>query len=204
MASAAKLGLVAALALGALGLLVWSRLGSPRAVDAQAPLVAARLQEPKTQPSDMERELSLLRAEVAGLKEQVNRPPPAPAAEPVPPDPGPEPPKPTTAEAAQAHFERTLEAEPLDATWARAEEQSIRDFVQAEAGEGAALESVSCRSSMCRLRLRFPNDDGRDAFKLKLGLPPLSHGGFYKEEGEAGLAYYAAREGHPLPAVPND
>jgi hypothetical protein len=201
MAGAAKLGLLSALVLGALGLLAWSRLSRPR-VAAAKPAPATVNRPEQTAPSQVERELARLRAEVAGLKEQVNRPPPP--AEPSPPEPEPVAPQPTTAEAAQTHFEHILETEPLDAAWARAEEQSIRDFVQAEAGEGAALESVSCRSSMCRLKLSFPSDGGRDTFKLKLGLPPLSNGGFYKEEGETGLAYYAARAGHPLPAVPSD
>lgn len=57
---------------------------------------------------------------------------------------------------------------------------------------------------MCRMALRFGDDRSRDAFKLKLGTPPLNNGGFYREQGETGLVYFAARAGHPLPPVPTD
>lgn len=54
---------------------------------------------------------------------------------------------------------------------------------------------------MCRMEIRFRDDEARDAFKFKLGTPPLSNGGFYQEQGETELVYFAARAGHPLPPL---
>ncbi|MDF3066532.1 MAG: hypothetical protein K0R38_2133 [Polyangiaceae bacterium] len=187
----------AALALGALGLVFAlrepSRAPAPRAQDAP----------PATIPTEMSRELAVLRAEVAALKAQPRSSTATPV-DPAPPAalPPPSPPTPVTPEAARAHFDEVIESEPWDPAWAREEERSIGAFVREEAGDGAALESVSCRSSMCRLRVRFADDGGREAFKLKIGLPPLNNGGFYQDEGEGRLVFFAAREGHPLPQVP--
>jgi hypothetical protein len=149
----------------------------------------------------LQRDLALTRAEVNGLKQPA--PPPAPAAENEPTEAAPaELPEAVTVDAAQAHFQGLIDHEALDASWARVEEQTIAAFVREEGGPGSALESVTCRSTMCRLQVGFSNRSARQGFEQKLGLPPLDKGGFYREEADNKLVYYSAREGHPLPTVP--
>ena len=61
---------------------------------------------------------------------------------------------------------------------------------------------MTCRSTLCRLQVGFANGRSREGFKQKLGLPPLDKGGFYREEADNKLVYFSAREGRPLPTVP--
>jgi hypothetical protein len=193
------LGVAAALVLAAIGLhprakpgpVESLRAGPSTTVDNRAELAAVG------------RDLSLMRAELAGLKERVYQAPlPASAREEQITEPPPSAPEPVTLDAAQVHFDQVFQQEVLDSSWARAEEASIGEFVKREGGDGSSLENVTCRSSMCRMQLRFSDDRSRDAFKLKLGTPPLNNGGFYREQGETGLVYFAARAGHPLATVP--
>jgi len=161
--------------------------------------------ESRAELAAMSRELSLLRAELGAVKDRVYQAPPAPSTREEPisdPTPPPSAPQAVTLEAAQAHFDQVFSAEIADPSWARAEEVSIGEFFRREGGDGSSLETITCRSTMCRMQLRFSDDHSRDAFKLKLGTPPLNNGGFYKEQGETELVYFAARAGHPLPPVP--
>lgn len=149
----------------------------------------------------LQRDLALTRAEVRGLRQERGVPAPTveatSVAEPAPAAA----PRMVTPEAAQARFQSIIEQEALDASWARSEEQSIRDFVRTE---GASVESLTCRSTMCRLEVGFADAASREGFKQKLGLPPLDKGGFYREQADSRLVFYSAREGHPLPNVPSD
>ena len=192
---------VAVLAVTAINLLLQA---SPARAEARTP----SNEESPAQVAQMYRELSLMRAELAGVKERVYQPPATasslpvidaqPVSEKIPP------PKPVTLEALHNHFQQVFEGETADASWARAEEATIGEFIQHEGGEGSSLEALSCRRSMCRMQVRFRDDATRDAFKLKLGTPPLSNGGFYQEQGETELLYFAARAGYPLPPLPNE
>lgn len=176
------------------------RPSSPLHAEPAPPAVQADT-EARAQLLALQRDLAWTRAEVNGLKQQAAAPAPVVESEPAATAPAALP-KAVTVEAAQAHFQSIIEHETLDASWARTEEQSIGDFVRDEGGPGSTLESVTCRSTMCRLQVGFPNRSSREAFKQKLGLPPLNNGGFYREEADNKLVYYSAREGHPLPTVP--
>jgi hypothetical protein len=178
----------------------------PGSIAPAPPSAAPPVSRPDLQLAAVYGEVDSLRAEVAVLRQHLAEPTP-PASAPVheAPEVQPDPaaaPQAVTPERAQAHFDELIEHEAVEPGWARAQEASISDFVKQEGGDGTLLESVQCRTSLCKLKLRFSGDQTRDAFKLKLGLPPLSEGGFYREEGETGLTYFAARKGHPLPAVP--
>jgi hypothetical protein len=189
-------------ALGALSLL----LRPEQTSGAQRRVAPAAEGGGEVQLAAVKGEVASLRAELAALKQRAAEPkaePPEEQPEPTEVEPTPAR-RGVTPEAAQAHFDALLEHEPLERGWAGAQEASISEFVKHEGGDGTVLESVECRSTLCRLKLRFADGQTRDAFKLKLGMPPLNDGGFYRDQGETGLAYFAARKGHPLPAVPED
>lgn len=200
---------LAALAgLGLVAIFCWRTVRPARAAGRAPVATAESTTESTAQLRAVDRQLSLLRAELAGLKERVYQPPPVDSAlvavQDLPPDPAAQGaiPTATTLEAAQTHLDQLFASETTDVAWARTEELNIGEFVRREAGDGSSLDALSCRSSMCRMQVRFRDDQARDAFKLKLGTPPLNNGGFYREQGDTELLYFAARAGHPLPPIP--
>jgi len=175
-------------------------LGRPSPPPAAAPIVVQSDARARAELSALRRDLALTQAQLVGLAQEHASPPALAtvATEPV----RAELPPAVKPEAAQAHFQGIIEHEALDASWARAEERSISDFVSEQ--QDSSLTSVTCRSTLCRLEVSFKNNTSLKSFQMKLGLPPLDKGGFFHEEAGNKLVFYSAREGHPLPDVPAD
>jgi len=109
----------------------------------------------------------------------------------------PPPATPTTPEELRASLDLAFQSQVIDVAWARAEERAITDFVSLEAPSGK-LESLECRSDLCKMTLKFDSESSLAGFRVKLGAPPLDNGGFYQIE-ETRFTYFTPRKGHTLP-----
>ena len=96
--------------------------------------------------------------------------------------------------------------EPRDRSWAAAQEQAIRDSVQTSvgAGAGAAVESLSCHTSLCRLELSNDTVAAQQSFlsDFKRHLPPMTAAHFAVSGGKDGPAKTTVdfiRRGYPIP-----
>ena len=161
----------------------------------------------------MRREVQLVRAQVAGLQDHVGNVEKARQTAPLPAadaesdeaavsNPAPaRRTEPRDLNAIEARYLNLLDAEAVDAAWARPEQNAIRDFV-ARAAPDAKIEELECRSSLCRLRVRLPSETALSTFRYQIGQPPLDHGGFFHIDPENHtLTYVSPRAGSQLPDV---
>lgn len=129
---------------------------APRAVAAPVAALAAAPAPPVTPPrdaeapSDLRRELALLRAEVAELRRRVDAGT-FPAARPAEPEP---PPVAEDDRLRLARAEAGFQHEVPDAHWSRTASQDLRSAL-AQAGDGlaAAVQQIDCRARTCRIGL---------------------------------------------------
>lgn len=100
-----------------------------------------------------------------------------------------------------------FEAEPVDAEWASGYEQSLRDMFAAHSGlTRVSVNTVSCRSSMCRIEVFTPRDIDADYFTgMFFNAMDNFRDGSLKAEAsiarrmEQGItSVYIARKGHTL------
>ena len=106
--------------------------------------------------------------------------------------------------AVATQLEELIAEQPIDRGWAGGEERTLSEFFRSLApGDGAHLEDLECRNSMCRVQIHFDDEHARQRFTDdRIGQPPFDHGGFYHSDAETGaFALYTAREGHTLPDV---
>jgi hypothetical protein len=106
-------------------------------------------------------------------------------------------------------FSNLLGSEARDRSWAPGYETSLRDAVQAAAqGEGApVVESVTCRTSICRLEVSSSSSDAQRQFlgSLHAHLPPMAAVHFYAEspgeDGSSKMKMDFVRAGYPTDVV---
>jgi len=167
-------------------------------VEAASPAAAIR-----ATVSDSNRaELELLKAQVAGLRDQLaesdrarqtapaaTEPAAAPATAPLE---GPE---------IRVRYDRLFDDEVADQNWARAERQTLANFFDGDPSNGR-VDALECKRSMCRARLAFQTRRARDQFLVKVGSPPLEKSSFWNSNPEGtNLTLFLAREGQELPDV---
>jgi hypothetical protein len=211
MRTNAWLTMAAVLVVG-FGVAIWPQ-GGRRVTD---PKVGSSAQSHEV-PSPREAiEVELLRAEVATLGDQLRARSPAAAASTAPEappadaalerDPAPTLPQAVSEPAAlQASYDAAFDRELADAGWARNEERAIVGFFDTDAAQGARLERVECRESMCRMRIQFQDPAAHQRFLVNLGSPPFDHGGFHRTDETSGaLTLYTAREGRSMPTFEAD
>ena len=100
------------------------------------------------------------------------------------------------AKARRALFADTLAADPDDPTWSGVATQRIRDSFGERLPSDARLEDVSCRSTLCRITVRFVSAQaGEVGAELLPNLVPWDTKGIiYSDEREpTRVVFYAAR-----------
>jgi hypothetical protein len=111
-------------------------------------------------------------------------------------------PPPAPLDGASMHqgYDTVFEGELTDVAWARNEERAITTFVSSNGA--SKLESVECRTHMCRIVVSFSDARSREMFRARIGEPPLDHGGFYHIDSDGNrLTYFEARAGEVLPPL---
>jgi hypothetical protein len=111
-------------------------------------------------------------------------------------------------------IEGSFQAEPMEADWASHAKYLAQDKLTAALGPESRIESIECRSSMCRIRSVHADPNSANQFiNSKLGqddsLPwrgPFTVGVVEEapNNGPVTLITYLGREGHHLPLVPSD
>jgi hypothetical protein len=185
----------------AVGRLVRGKVAAPR---EEGPTLAASRE-------DLEQQLTYLRGQVAGLKASVGQlrakaaGPPATTEVPGHAEAAADDPQ-AMAEKAQAFREaearllqEAFEREPRDRDWAPAAIEQIRKVYSAEDLAGVTVEP-DCRSTLCRLDLRFQSagDASRLAQQLSLRVPWPSVGYVQGDTETLRGVYYLTRQGHEL------
>src|SRR5262245_26005141 len=102
-----------------------------------------------------------------------------------------------------ALFADAFAAEATDAAWSPGAERGIRDgFVARVPVEGAALDEVGCRASLCRIAVRFPSANARqlNGDRVTAAIPWQTTGIIHNDPADpARLIVYAVREGQRPP-----
>lgn len=130
----------------------------------------------------------------------------APTAVPPDQDPAAAPAEPSHEEQ-QALTASAFESEPEDASW---NEREIEQVIRTVLPSGSALQSVSCRSTLCRVETRHPDAAAQRAYVDALGMPrpgePRPFQGALFDQGapsgngrELRSVTYLVRRGHELP-----
>jgi hypothetical protein len=89
-----------------------------------------------------------------------------------------------------------LEGEPVDQNWSRAQTGVIQSLFDDPSAVGNTLESVECRSTLCRLVVNYANDEARTALETLLTLGPLKGGNLTRSGQRPGqMVAYVYREG---------
>jgi hypothetical protein len=105
-------------------------------------------------------------------------------------------------------FDGLLHDEPRDRSWAPEYEASLRDAVQAtsKADGASVVESVSCRTSICRLELSSASSEAQRAFmgNFHQNLPPMAAVHFTTATGDDGASKTTldfVRAGYPTDPI---
>jgi len=151
-------------------------------------------------------EVQMLRAQVAGLAEQLQQRDRVAKPETVPTVAGLAPaapePQESDGDVMASQYDREFETQALDESWAPAQTRSLKAFVDEKAAQGAVVEALECRTNMCRLRMNFAKPADSRAFATSLASPEFEMATFVKSEPDTGkLLMFSARPGLPLPTL---
>jgi len=164
----------------------------------------ARLEEPDTKNAVLASQLALLEAQVAGLQAQAReRALQARLADPADVGAKEAPPEPAPLDGAAVRFEydQEFERQISDGSWATTESRALRAFID-ENTKGGTVESLECRSSMCRVRMSFEKPSDRRAFMASVGSPRFENASFMSTDEATGkLTLFTARHGENLPEL---
>jgi hypothetical protein len=107
-----------------------------------------------------------------------------------------------------ARLEAALTDEPRDRSWAPGFESALQDSVEATVvkGQGPTIESVSCRTSVCRLQLAYATQDIQRQFleEFPAHRPPMTAARWTNSpssDGTGKLTIDFVREGYPVPGT---
>jgi len=95
-----------------------------------------------------------------------------------------------------------LEAEVADGDWSTPTERAFTTSFAGFAGR-AAVGSVECRATLCRLDVTYANATARSDFLDELPPGPFQNTTFFMHAMDDGtkVTFYVARPGHPLPGI---
>jgi hypothetical protein len=155
--------------------------GPPR----EPPRIMARVAVPETQKPEPEKP----KAKPESANEDTDEGPPPGEAE------------------REAYARAVFDSEPVDINWARATQSDLTTRLGAINAPGAAVREVSCKSSLCRVSLRYEEAAKGEAWLRTMIRANVFKGNGMATRGEADaaggqdVAVYFAREGAPLPDV---
>jgi hypothetical protein len=95
-------------------------------------------------------------------------------------------------------FEDALKQEAIDPQWSAQYEAVVKSAF--ERRQGSHLESIQCRSTLCKATVKHDSLDARQEFSDMLGPEPFTGGSFYypAEEGTLTSIAYLGRPGMPF------
>lgn len=107
-------------------------------------------------------------------------------------------------EAVLTNMESSFDTEPADASWASRAATTIQAGVRSLLSEKSTIESIECRSSMCRLRSVQQDLEQYKKFVYEMVHSDACKECFFTQTGESRdgrpiLTMYMAREGRNLP-----
>jgi hypothetical protein len=150
-------------------------------------------------------QLRLASLETAARPDPASAAAPAAKGEPPPPRPSPEEAREREARTVQ-HIATLLKTEPRDRSWAPGFEDALRSAVKASSPDSVAptVETVSCRTSVCRLELSFSTPTAQQAFMQTFPAhrPPMTASRWETsptDDGSAKTTIDVIREGYPVP-----
>jgi len=118
-------------------------------------------------------------------------------------------PPPTEAERG-AYAQAVFDAEAMDANWAQVTRNDLTAKLGTIKTPGAAIKDISCRSTLCRVGLRYESHDKGEAYLKAMIRANVFQGtgmatrGEPNAKGEQDVTLYFAREGSPLPDVSSE
>jgi hypothetical protein len=175
---------------------------TPQATAASTSQSDRNIEQLAEQLSSTQRRLASL--ESAGAREDQSASSAQPEARPAPAPPSAEEIDRRQAERVE-QIEVAVQAELRDASWAPGFEKEIRQAIQV-AGEGATytVKSVTCRTSICRMEISHPDQQGQYAFlqQFQHNLPDVAVSHLQPTQGSDGsfatVAHFV-RKGYPMP-----
>lgn len=179
----ALLAIAAGLLLASLGALVWMTGTRPHPVPRAAIAVA-----PEPAP---------LAAEAHPARPVSPRPTTRPVAQPT---------REQAVTAAVGRLDAALAHEPADGRWFSQVERDVRALLASPNGHGGRLQSLACKSSLCRVEVSHGDLETQEAFLERLTyLAPFDSEGLIRRvvaaDGTQRTVVYFARQGHRLPAL---
>jgi hypothetical protein len=104
---------------------------------------------------------------------------------------------------------RTFKSEPREEAWAKQEEGKINSAATATLPKGANIESVACRTSLCKFEIAFPSLEDQRPFGQGFSHAMDSEGilGYHFEQldqrtdGTYPLEILIFRRGYPMPGL---
>ncbi len=96
----------------------------------------------------------------------------------------------------------------IDTTCSGVAEDQIRDFFATDSAQGSSLQTVECRTTLCRIRVIHDSEEAKDQFIAEFpnALPWETEAYIEnndEQDGKISTVVYLSREGHSLPDGPN-
>jgi hypothetical protein len=118
-------------------------------------------------------------------------------------------PRPTREQAvtgAVTRLDTAMANEPADGRWFSSVERDVRALLASPNGHGARLQSLACKSSLCRVEVSHGDPEAQEAFLERLTyLAPFDSEGLIRRvagaDGTQRTVVYFARQGHRLPSL---
>ena len=105
-----------------------------------------------------------------------------------------------------SYFSSLFAGDSFDPAWARDERRRLSTLAEDSLPEGAALEGVECRSTLCRMQTRFRSKEDSEEFisSMFFGREPVGAmiAPLRVDDGNShAVTMYIARDGYQLPSV---
>ena len=107
---------------------------------------------------------------------------------------------------AVARLDAAMAGEPADGRWFSQVERDVRALLASPNGHGGRLQSLACKSSLCRVEVSHGDLETQEAFLERMTyLAPFDSEGLVRRvtgaDGTQRTVVYFARQGHRLPAL---
>lgn len=108
--------------------------------------------------------------------------------------------QPLTREQTETFYDVIFDEQRVDVSWKIAMEAELTDAFGSERLAALRLDSLECRTTLCKLEVGLDHPDDRDVLLAALGAPPFDRGGyFHPTDAEDGYVVFTGRAGFSLP-----
>lgn len=105
------------------------------------------------------------------------------------------------------HYEAALQAEPVDGAWSSGAAAVLKEAFSSQELSATIVQDNECRATLCRVEVAHANPEDRRQFetqftqKMAQALPSAVAHTEEQEDGSSVMTIYLARAGHELPQI---